>query len=182
MTIKVASTYWIIGKSDEHLIGKGRWNKFWSLALLRIDWSRSATSTKSKGESGSPYLTPLLQCKTLPCTPLSSTEEVPVLRIFLIQFVHFSPKPLALRSWIMASCSTLSKAFSKSSFRITNSFFDLWHKWRYSKAQARQSWIVLVLMKPYWFLCMSCLIFFCSLLANTLVISLREVLRREIGL
>lgn len=31
------------------------------MALLIIDWSKSAAITKNSGDKGSPYLTPLLQ-------------------------------------------------------------------------------------------------------------------------
>jgi hypothetical protein len=48
-------------------------------------------------------------------------------------------------------CSTVSKAFSKSSLRMITSLFDGWHWWIYSWLQARQSCIVLEQMKPYWF-------------------------------
>jgi hypothetical protein len=47
----------------------------------------------------------------------------------------------------------VSKAFSKSNYRMMASFLDYWHSWICSKLQAKQSWIVLVLIKPYWFLC-----------------------------
>ena len=43
-------------------------------------------------------------------------------------------------------------AFSKSNFSIIISLFDCWYWWIYSNAHAKQSWIVLVLIKPYWFL------------------------------
>jgi hypothetical protein len=47
----------------------------------------------------------------------------------------------------MAEHSTLSNA-SKSILTIF--LFDLWQRNKYSKSQDRQSWIVLLLMKPYW--------------------------------
>jgi hypothetical protein len=46
---------------------------------------------------------------------------------------------LCLKTSIIAACSNLSKAFSKSSFRMTISFLDLWQREMYSKAQAKQS-------------------------------------------
>jgi hypothetical protein len=51
---------------------------------------------------------------------------------------------------MIAWCSILSKAFSKSSLMITTSFLVDLHRWMYSNAQARQSCMVLVFMKPYW--------------------------------
>jgi hypothetical protein len=45
-----------------------------------------------------------------------------------------------------------------------------------------QSWMVLVLTNPYWFLCISFKITNCNVLASTLVISFRTEFKREIGL
>lgn len=53
----------------------------------------------------------------------------------------------SMDSWLI-----LSKAFSKFNLRITISFLHWWHRGSYSKVQAIQSCIVVVLMKPYWFL------------------------------
>jgi hypothetical protein len=53
----------------------------------------------------------------------------------------------------MAGYSTLSNAFSKSILRIIIGFLERWQICRYSKAYAIQSWIFLVLIKPYWFWC-----------------------------
>jgi hypothetical protein len=79
---------------------------------LTIDWRRSAVSTNSSGDSGSPCLTPLKQLNDFLWTPLSRTEELPVLRMLCIQLVHFSEKPFAFRTSRMTWCSSLSKAFS----------------------------------------------------------------------
>lgn len=76
----------------------------------------------------------------------------------------------------------LSKAFSKSNFRITIFFFELWHKCKYSSDRARQSWVVLFLIKSYLFLWTSLVITVCNLFASSLVKSLTEELSREIGL
>jgi hypothetical protein len=62
---------------------------------------------------------------------------------------------LCLRISRIAWCSILSKAFSKSRVKMTISFLEVLQRWRYSKAQPRQSWMDLVLMKPYWFSCIS---------------------------
>ena len=52
----------------------------------------------------------------------------------------------------------------------------------YSKAQARQSWIDLDFMKPYWFLWMRGMIRACSISAINFVINLSTEFRSEIGL
>jgi len=114
-----------------------------------MDWSKSAAKTKSRGERGSPCLTPLLQWKVLPGTPFNRTVDVPELRMELIPDHHFMSKPLCAITSKITLCSILSKAFSKSSFRTIISFFEWWHRWRYSNDHAMQSWMVLVLMKPY---------------------------------
>ena len=142
---------------------------FLLVALLMIDCKRSAASTNKSGDRGSPCLTPLLQRKTSPHTPFKITDEDPELRMALIQEIHLLPKPLASMILRIASCSILSKAFSKSSFRMTSSFFDLWQMWRYSRAQARQSFIVLDLIKPYWFWWIKPLILDCNLLVRSFV-------------
>lgn len=65
---------------------------------------------------------------------------------------------------------------------MITSFLEWWHRWRYSKAQAKQSWMVLLLMKPYWFPWMRGMISFCSWLARSLVINFIELLSKEMGL
>jgi hypothetical protein len=104
-----------------------------------MDWRRSAANTNKRGEKGSPCLTPLLQWKVLPGTPLRRTEEVPEPRMSLIQLTHLEPKPLLYKISIIAWCSSLSKAFSKSNLRMTISFLDDLHRWIYSNAHASQS-------------------------------------------
>ena len=138
ITIKVSSAYWIIEISGECLRDKGRFRRFESFALFRIDCSRSATSTKRRGERGSPCLAPLLQWTVLPGTPFRSTEEVPEERISLIHYIHLAPKPFAVKIWMIASCSTLSNAFSKSNLSIIRFLLDLWQRCKYSRAQATQ--------------------------------------------
>lgn len=49
-------------------------------ALLIMEWSKSAVRTKTRGERGSPCLTPLLHKKGLPGIPFRSTEDSPELR------------------------------------------------------------------------------------------------------
>jgi hypothetical protein len=61
MIMRVSSAYWIIGKSEVKVKGIGNFSESMSLALLMSVCKKSAARTKSKGESGSPCLTPLLQ-------------------------------------------------------------------------------------------------------------------------
>jgi hypothetical protein len=60
-----------------------------------------------------------LHLNFLPGVPPSRIEEVPEERIALIHDNHFAGKPKASIMLRMALCSTVSKAFAKSSFRIT---------------------------------------------------------------
>jgi hypothetical protein len=113
---------------------------------------------------------------------LSNTLEDLVERMLLIQEIQVCPKPLASNNFRMVECSILSKAFSKSSFSVTISFLDWWHRCRYSNAQAKQSWMVLCLRNPYWFLWMREVIMVYSLLAKSVVIIFMEALSNEIGL
>uniref|UniRef100_A0A0A9FMK5 Uncharacterized protein n=1 Tax=Arundo donax TaxID=35708 RepID=A0A0A9FMK5_ARUDO len=52
--------------------------------------------TKSRSERGSPCLTPLLQLKDFPSTPLCRMEEVLVCRMALIHWIHFCGNPFFL--------------------------------------------------------------------------------------
>jgi len=52
----------------------------------------------------------------------------------------------------------------------------------YSKAHAKQSWIVLLLMNPYWLTCIKVRITSCNLWDRSFVINLIEELRREKGM
>jgi hypothetical protein len=62
-----------------------------------MDCRKSAARTNSKGDSGLPYLTPLLQLKVFPRIPFSSTVEVAEEKIASIHKIHFCPNPLALK-------------------------------------------------------------------------------------
>ena len=95
---------------------------------------------------------------------------------------HFWPKPMESMMVRMAWCWILSKDFSKSILMITISFFEWWHKWKYSKDQAMQSCIVLSLIKPYWFLCTKEVMTSCNLLAKSLVTSFTDKFSKEMGL
>jgi hypothetical protein len=128
----------MIGESNVGArIGSLKWPS--CVALLMMDWSKSAAKTKSRGEGGSPCLTPLLQWNVLPGTPFNRTTDVPELRMESIQDLHYMPKPLCAIISKITLCSTLSKAFSKSSFRTIISFFEWWHRWRYSKDHVKRS-------------------------------------------
>ena len=59
-----------------------------------------------------------------PDTPLNMTAEILELKISLVQAIHLSGKPLCSIILIINSCSTLSKAFSKSNLRIMISLLD----------------------------------------------------------
>ena len=124
----------------------------WQASLITYCRS-SAASTKSKGDKGSPCLTPLLQWNCFPGTPLSRMEEKPEEKITLIQFNHKSGKPSWAIMLNMVECSTVSKALAKSNFRMIICLLLWWHWWMNSKIQAKQSCMVLPLMKQYWFAC-----------------------------
>ena len=104
------------------------------------------------------------------------------LKIYSPPLIECSLKPLCSIILRIVSCSTVSNAFSKSNLRMNSSCLDWLHWCRYSKVQAKQSWIALDLMKPYWFLWISFMITFCNLSAKTLVTNFSEQLSREIGL
>jgi hypothetical protein len=121
-------------------------------------YSKSAANINSKGERGSPYLTPpLLLWNIFNGTPLRRIDDVTELIIIFIHCCHLTPNPLC--------CST-------SNLRNTTSFLLVLHKYKYSNTQARQSCIFLFLMKSYWFLWIIPRIIFWSLLASNFVRSL----------
>jgi hypothetical protein len=178
---RVSSAYCTIGKSS---IGWaiGAWMMFGEAAWLIRTCNSSAASTKTRGDKGSPCLTPLLQLKNFPETPWRWTVVEAELRILVTQWIQLAGRPRLDMTWMIAWCSTKSKAFSKSSFKIMISLLDWWHWWRYSKHQARQSWMVLDLMKPYWFLWTKLIISAYNLSAIILVTSLGARFMREMGL
>ena len=144
----VSSAYWTMGKSIPS-IGSGAWSNPSLKALFTIHWRRSAASTKRRGDKGSPCLTPLLHLNCFPGTPLRSAEDIPELKSSCIHCNHFCGKPKCSIIERIVECSTVSKALAKSSLKIRTSFLDWWHWCMYWKDQAMQSWIVLLLMKPY---------------------------------
>ena len=179
--MRVSSAYWIIGKSLSAERGIGSPNIPCSFAALRRDWRVSTDRTKSRGESESPCLTPLRQWKNFPGTPFNKTAKVPEPKMSFM-CSHFCGNPLNSITLIMNSCSILSKAFSKSNFKMIRSLLEWWHMCTYSRAQATQSWIVLLLINPYWFLWISEGKKTYNLLATILVIILTEQMSSEIGL
>jgi len=169
-----------MGKSSQGC-GIGACSKLREAALLTKIWSNSAAITNKSGDKGSPCLTPLLHLKDFPGTPLSNTaDQVPEFRMFFIQFIHMLGKPKWFLISKIAWCSTVSNAFSKSSLSIMTSLLNWWHWWMYSKLHAKQSWMVLVLMKKYWFLCTSLIITICNMSARILVSNLRLMFIKEI--
>jgi hypothetical protein len=123
-----SSTYCTIEKSVPHLSGIGRVGTPLCIADFRMLCNKSTTRTKSRGGRGPPCLTPLLQWKTLFRTPFNNIADVPDSIIIFNQCCHFAPKPLCCIILMIASCSILSKVFSKSSFRITIYFLEALHR------------------------------------------------------
>lgn len=174
---KVSLAYCSIGKSIPG-IGRGacrrpKWN-----ALLIICCKSSAAITNNKGERGSPCLTPLLHLNSFLETPFKSTEEDAVVNNILIHLSHLCGNPRLSIIKRIEECSTVSKALAKSSLRIKISFLDWWHWCMYWKDQARQSWIVLFLINPYWLRCISSRMTSCNLSAKILVMILMMLFRR----
>lgn len=165
-----------------HLCWRGSRRRTRSFALLIIVCRKSATRTKSSDDKGSPCLTHLLQWKRLPRTPFNNTPNVPELIIILIHFNHLGLNPLCHSMSMITSCSILSNAFSKSSFKITISFLICLHRNRYSKAHSKQSWMDISLIKTYWFLWISLVMDPCRWFARSLVSTLTLVFSKDIGL
>lgn len=179
--IKMVLVDCIMEKSCPHLVARGILRRPRSLALFTIARRRSAVNIKRRGERWSPWRTPLLQWKVLPGTPFSITDEVPDSMIIVVYFSHLSPKPLYFNVSIITLCSSLLKVFPKSSLGITICFLDCLHRCRYSKDQARQSWMVCSLIKPYLLLWSNLVTTFCGLFAISFVSSLTLVFIREMG-
>jgi len=66
------------------------------MASLITNWRSSAARTKSKGDRGSPCLTPLLHLNYLPGVPFRRIKEKPDVKIMEIHSNHFSGKPIYL--------------------------------------------------------------------------------------
>jgi hypothetical protein len=165
-----------------HRLSMGARSRPWEAAWLTKIWRSSAASTKRKGDRGSPCLTPLLHLKNFPGIPLSRTAVQAEFRMLVTHRIQLSGKPRLDMICNITWCSTKSNAFSKSSFRMVASLLDWWHWWMYSKHQAKQSWIVLDLIKPYWFLWINPIISVCSLSARILVTNFGATFISEIGL
>jgi hypothetical protein len=178
----LSSAYWIMGNPYWLLEGIGSYNNPCLRAWFIMHCRRSAARTNNKGDMGSPCLTTLLHARLLPGTQFKRTEVDALLKIFEVQFSQFSLKPRCFIMRRIVECSMVSKSLVKSSLMVRISCLDCWQWWMYSKAHARQSWIVLVLMKPYWFWWTRGMITYCSLSLNSLVIILTMQLIREMGL
>jgi hypothetical protein len=166
---KVSSAYGTIENSPPKSSLSGWLIVPFCQALLITVCNKSAARTKRRGDKGSPCLTPLKQLKVFPGIPFNNTAECPELRMLWIHPIHYSENPLCLITSKITWCSSLSKAFSISNLRTITFFLDLWHKCRNWNAHARQSWMVLPLMKPYWFWCTSCRISDCKLVDRSFV-------------
>lgn len=107
--ISVSSAFWIIGKPlpSDSLMGLD-YNPI-PKALLTILWRNSAPSTNSKGERGSPSLTPLLQLKLFPGTPLSRTAVLAEENIIWTHWSHCIGKHIFCMTEMMAKCSLYQK-------------------------------------------------------------------------
>ena len=127
----VSPTYCSIGKLSTSLFGMDKPKRSCLFSLLTMLWSKSATSTKRRGERGSPCLTHLLQWTSFHGIPLRRIDEVPDDRMSCIQWHHCSGKPFASRISIMAECPIIWNAFSKYNLRRMISLFELWHWYKY---------------------------------------------------
>jgi hypothetical protein len=87
-------------------------------------YSSSAARTKRRGDRGSPWRTPLLHLKNFPGTPFNRIADDPEERTALTQFSHLSVKPMCCMTWMIDECSTVSKAFLKSNFKMIISLLD----------------------------------------------------------
>ena len=95
-------------------------------ASLIIWLSTSAIKTKIRGESGSPFLRPLVDLMWPPEEPLIEMDEILVLSIASIHPHHFVGKPLCFIKSKMKSQCTVSKALEKSNFRRVPGVDVLW--------------------------------------------------------
>jgi hypothetical protein len=123
MIRRVSSAYCTIGKSKEYPTLIGSLMSPLSFALLMMHYIRSAARTNSNRDSGSPGMMPLLQWKTFSGVSFSKTEEVSVDKIPLTHSIHLLRNHFCLIICRITLCSTLSNAFSKSSLRMSLSFF-----------------------------------------------------------
>lgn len=90
-------------------------------------------------------------------------------------------EPIYLISNTSRRSSMVSKAFSKSSLRRIISLLDCSHWWMYSKDQAKQSWIVLPLINPYWFVWTSLRITPCIVSAISFVKIFKLIIIKDMG-
>lgn len=174
--------YWIMGKSwpQPFWIGSRRRPRYF--ALLTIDCRRLAARTKGSGDRGS---NTSFAMKTLAWNTVQKNLRRPQTHNHLDPF--HPPRtqafqPLWRRMSTIASCSNLSKAFSKSSFNITIFFLAFLQRNKYSKEHAKQSWMDLSLIETYWFLWTSLVMTRCMGFARSFANILTLVFSRDIGL
>ena len=173
--ISVSSAYCKMGKSAKLGRGIGSFRSAINFAFVNHGLGQICSQNKEEGDRSPCLTTTLLQWNVFPGTSLRSTIEVAIERISLIYPAYpFLTNAPSFKNRRIAWCSTLSKAFSKSSFKMTIPFLEWWHKCKYSKAQSTQSWIVLDLLNPHWFLCINFIISLYNLIASNFVISLRD--------
>lgn len=108
--INVSSAYWRIGKSWTWSKSIGKERSPCCLAALPIVCKKSTARTK--------------RVKHFPKNPIKQIAEILELKIIFIQLSHLLGKPLLCIIYIITSCSTMLKAFSKSNLRIMISLLD----------------------------------------------------------
>lgn len=78
------------------------------MKVLITAWSKSAASTKRRGDRGSSCLTPLTHLKLLPETPFNKTTDCPEKKMIFIQLSRTSLKPSRSLSYCFQSKSFLA--------------------------------------------------------------------------
>jgi hypothetical protein len=96
------------------------------VAISRIRCSGSIAIMNSRGDSGSPCLSPRRCCIGFPASPLSKILEVVVLYRIDIRSCQRWPKPNCSKTSNMYSHRTLSNALAMSSFNSSIGDLDLW--------------------------------------------------------
>lgn len=179
---KVSSSYWIIRNLLAGLEPMGQERIPRVVALLIIYWRSSVAWTKRRGQRGPPLYNSSSVDKLLHCSPIEKNGVHSRLQNEIDPSTPFWRKPKSVDHVKDSIMLNRIKSFLKTSFKITISFFKWWHWWMNSHTQARQSWIVLFLMKLYWFLCTILRITSCNIFTSSLVMSLMIELRREIDI
>lgn len=91
-----------------------------------------------------------MQVIQLPGRPLRSIAVFPVVRMFCIQFLNLSEKPLIANILSKDVQDMESKAFLKSSLMIIVGSFLVWQEFVRSAAKTKFSAKFLPEMKPVW--------------------------------